>query len=123
MFDVIIYEDAHGRSELGEFLDALVKKAPKNKDARIQLKQITLCIELLKNQGTRLPQNIAKHLQDELWELRPGDNRVLYFYWDHHTFVLLHHFRKRSQKTPTAEIEKAMREIGDYKSRNGGYGK
>ncbi len=119
MFAIIIYEDAQGHSELGEFLDTLVKNAPTNKDARIQLKQITLYVQLLKNQGTRLPQNIAKHLQDELWELRPGDNRVLYFYWDRLTFVLLHQFRKKTQKTPKSEIEKGLREIADYKSRKG----
>ena len=33
------------------------------------------------------------------------------------TFVLLHHFHKKTQKTPAAEIEKAKRELEDYKRR------
>ena len=33
------------------------------------------------------------------------------------TFVLLHHFQKKTQKTPAAEIEKAKRELEDYKRR------
>ena len=120
MFDVVFYEDESGYSELYEQLQKLVKYSESNKDARIQLKQITLHIELLKNQGTKLPNNITKFLKDDIWELRPGHNRILYFYFKDNKFVLLHMFRKKTQKTPKQEIEKAKREMNDYKLRNGG---
>ncbi|MBQ5845853.1 MAG: type II toxin-antitoxin system RelE/ParE family toxin [Selenomonadaceae bacterium] len=32
-------------------------------------------------------------------------------------FVLLHHFRKKTQKTPMSELEKAKRERNDYIAR------
>jgi len=32
-------------------------------------------------------------------------------------FVLLHHFMKQTQKTPTREIEQAKRELADLKER------
>ena len=117
MYKIIIYEDADGHSELNEFLMDLANRACSNKDARIQLKQITLYVELLRSNGTRLNQNITKHIQGEIWELRPGNNRILFFYFDGETYVLLHYFRKKSQKTPKSEIEKAEREIKDYKNR------
>lgn len=117
MFEVVFYEDRNGHSEIGEFLDDLAARAPTNKDARIQLKQLAFYIELLASQGTRLPPKVTKHLRGEVWELRPGDNRVLYFFFDSKAYVLLHWFRKKTQKTPVAEIEKAEREIADYKSR------
>ncbi len=79
MFEVIFYEDERGYSELYEELQKLRQRVLKTKDARIQFKQITLCIELLKLNGTRLPKNIAKHIQGELYELRPGGNRILFF--------------------------------------------
>ena len=120
MFDVVFYEDESGYSELYEQLQELVKYSESNKDARIQLKQITLHIELLKNQGAKLPNNITKFLKDDIWELRPGHNRILYFYFKDYKFVLLHMFRKKTQKTPKQEIEKAKREMNDYKSRDGG---
>lgn len=120
MYSIVFYEDKNGKSELYQELMELTKKAVNNKDARIQLNQINYCVELLKNQGSRLPSNISKHLQGEIWELRPGNNRVLYFYFEKDTFVLLHMFRKQTQKTPKAEIEKAERECNDYKSRRGG---
>ena len=30
------------------------------------------------------------------------------------TFIMLHHFVKKTQKTPKREIEKAKRELEDY---------
>jgi phage-related protein len=106
-----------GESELWDFLEELRKKSAINKDARIQYKQISLYIQLLQEQGTRLSDNITKHLEDDIWELRPGNNRVFYFYHRENTFVLLHHFRKKSQKTPRREIERAKAERDDYLAR------
>ncbi len=120
MFNVVLYETASGYSELNDQLMELAEKADTNKDARIQFKQIALYVELLKNHGTRLSSNITKYLEDNIWELRPGNNRVLYFYFENNTFVLLHMFRKKTQKTPKQELEKAKKEMMDYRVRNGG---
>jgi len=117
MFNIEFYENNKGESELWDFLESLRKQSANNKDLRIQYKQITFYIELLKNSGTRLPENITKHLDDGIWELRPGNNRVFYFFFQENTFVLLHHFRKKTQKTPKREIEKAKSERADYISR------
>ncbi len=54
-----------------------------------------------------------------LWELRPGGDRVLFFAWTGGAFVLLHAFRKQSQKTPDSELHKAEREYKDWIERNG----
>ncbi len=62
---------------------------------------------------------MTKHLDGEIWELRPLSNRILYAYYDNDTFVLLHHFVKKTQKTPKSEIEKAKREIEDYRRQKG----
>jgi phage-related protein len=105
-----INEDSNGYSQLWEFLDDLQKKAGKNKDTRIQHQQISFYIELLQENGTRLGTNITKHLVEDIWELRPGNNRVFYFYFENNTFVLLHQFRKKSQKTPQREINQALAE-------------
>lgn len=45
-------------------------KASTNKDARIQYKQTVLYIQLLQDNGTRLPENITKHIDDGIWEQR-----------------------------------------------------
>ena len=120
MYNVIIYEDEKGKSELNDMLLDMAQKGVTNKDLRIQFKQITYYIELLKNNGTNLGINITKHLEGEIWELRPGDNRVLYFFFQNDTYVLLHMFKKKTKKTPRAEIDKAHKEAKDYMLRNGG---
>lgn len=81
MYNVEFYEDVNGESELWNFLENLRIKAATNKDARIQHKQISLYIQLLADNGTRLNENFTKHLIDDIWELRPGNNRVLYFFF------------------------------------------
>ena len=117
MYTVEFYETRDGQCPVWEFLEDLRIKSASNKDARIQHKQASLYIELLQQNGTRLNDNITKHLEDGIWELRPGNNRVFYFFYENNTFVLLHQFRKKSQKTPKREIEKAKSERIDYLSR------
>lgn len=117
MFNIDFYETSDGHSNIQEFLDSLRVKAASVKDARIQYGQIARCIELLQENGTNLPVQIAKHLDEEIWELRPGDNRVLFFYFNEGTYVLLHHFRKKTQKTPPREIARAKSEMKDYIAR------
>lgn len=117
MYTVEFYEKSNGESELWDFLENLRIKSTKSKDARIQYRQISLYIELLQEHGTRLSDNITKHIDDGIWELRPGNNRIFYFFFDNDTFVLLHQFHKKTKKTPTREIEKAKSERDDYLSR------
>lgn len=123
MYEIILYEDKNNVSELWEFLDNLLQKSSTSKDARIQYKQITFYIELLRQNGTNLPSNITKNIVENIWELRPGNNRIFYFYFNKNKFVLLHQFRKKTQKTPKHEIVKALSERDDYISRQGGLNK
>ena len=76
MFTIDFYETTNGQSDVRDFMEELRQKRESNKDARIQFKQITMYIELLAQNGTQLPDNITKHIDDGIWELRPGNNRV-----------------------------------------------
>lgn len=114
MYEIEFYETEDAKCPIWDFLEALRLKAPTNKDARIQHKQASLYIELLQQNGTHMNAEITKHLDDGIWELRPGNNRVFYFFYQNDTYVLLHQFRKKSQKTPKREIEKAKIERNDY---------
>lgn len=116
-FEVTFYESSNGENPVWDFLEGMRLKMESSKDARIQFKQVNMYIELLAQNGTNLNENITKHLEEDIWELRPGNNRVFYFYVQNNTFVLLHQFRKKSQKTPRREIDKAKRERDDYLSR------
>ena len=117
MYQIDFYETPDGFSDIIELLESLRSKATSVKDARIQYGQLARYIELLSINGTDLPSDIAKHLEDGIWELRPGFNRVFFFYHENDTYVLLHHFRKKSQKTPKREINRAKAERADYITR------
>ena len=115
IFIVDFYETDSGYSPVRAFLDKLENKKETVKDARIQFEQASRYIDLLKENGTAgLSTDIAKHVEDEIWELRPGKNRVFFFYYRHGTYVLLHHCVKKTEKTPRREIERAKSEMNDH---------
>lgn len=68
--------------------------------------------------GTAAGEPYVKHLDDEIWELRPLRDRILFFAWDGNSFILLSHFMKSTQKTPKREIEKAKRLMEDFRERS-----
>jgi len=114
MFIVEFYEDEKGNSDVWEFLEGLREKSKSNKDARIQYKQIILQIELLEMNGTRQSPNNVKNIEGDIWEIRPGHNRVFFVHVEDGKFVLLHHYRKKTRRTPKKEIIKAKSERDDY---------
>ena len=104
MYNIEFYEDSNGRSELWEFLESLRVKAATNKDARIQYKQISLYIQLLEDNGTRLNENITKHLDDDIWELRPGNNRIYIFISKMIPLCFCINSARKLKKLPSAKL-------------------
>lgn len=76
MYEIEFYEKPNGECDVWDFLESLRMKIGTNKDARIQYKQVTFYIELLQQNGLTLSENIMKHIEDDIWELRPGNNIV-----------------------------------------------
>lgn len=117
MFKVIFYKDKGGNEPIKDFLLDLSKKAQGSKNDRIQFNKISAYVRALQTYGTRVGKPTVKHIDGDLWELRPLENRIFFFYWRDNTFVLLHHFIKKSQKTPTKEIEQARANLKDFLER------
>lgn len=118
MFEVEFYFDKYGKSEILDFLDSLKDKAETSKTDRINREKILAYIGALQAYGTRIGKPYVKHIENELWELRPLGNRIFFFYWKDNKFVLLHHFVKKTQKTPPKEIAKAKSNLKDFLERN-----
>ena len=114
MYKIDFYTDEYGRSELLDFIRGLLLSSATSKDTRIQYDKIYAQIGLLRENGTNLPAKYTKHIEEDIWELRPGKNRIFYFCMVDDGFVLLHYFRKTTEKTPRREIEKAKRERDNY---------
>lgn len=108
MFEIIIYEDEYGHSEFEKYLNELAQEKETNKDSRINYNKIIAYLDLLSEMGTRMGSPFTKHIKEEIWELRPLKNRILYAYYKDNSFVILHHFIKDTKKTPKREIEKAQ---------------
>ena len=89
-----------------------------DKDSKIKFNKIIAYIRLLKKHVLLLGTPYIKHLDSDIWELRPLRDRILFAYWDNNKFILLSYFMKQTQKTPPREIEKAKRLLKDYKNRS-----
>lgn len=114
MFKIKIYVNKRGKSPIQEWMSTLNKEAETNKDSRINLKKLYYYLDMLSKSGTAIGEPYVKHLEEDIWELRPIRNRVLFFSWRHDTFVLVHYFQKKTQKTPKKEIEQAKRNRDDF---------
>ncbi|MCM3041518.1 type II toxin-antitoxin system RelE/ParE family toxin [Paenibacillus motobuensis] len=119
MYNILFYEDEKGNKPVESFIDMLDAAALTNKGARIQLEQIIYCLNRLEDRGTRAGEKFTKRISGDIWELRPGNNRILFFGWNGNYFVLLHHFAKTTQKTPPREIEIASKRMDNWLSRKG----
>lgn len=75
-------------------------------------------LDLLSKNGLSLREPYIKHLDKEIWELRPIRDRILFAYKENNKFILLSVFLKQTQKTPKMEIDKAKRLLKEYKERN-----
>jgi phage-related protein len=119
MYEVEFYRDKNDKSEIVEYLDELKEKGEKSKNERVNHEKILAYILALKQYGTRIGKPIVKHIDGDIWELRPLANRIFFFYWKDNNFVLLHHFIKKTKKTPPREIKQAQTNMKDFIERHG----
>jgi len=118
MYEIEIYEDKDGNSPVADFLGELNIKARTSKEHRVRLKKISEYLQLLRAYGTRAGLPATRHIDGGIWELRPTNDRILFAYWKDDKFILLHHFVKKTQKTPKREIEQTKRNWNDFIERS-----
>ena len=115
MYDIEIYEDKKGKSEIKEYIKKLRKN--NNKNSRIKLNKIISYIRILQEKGLSIGEPYIKHIEFDIWELIPVRDRILFAYLNNNKFILLSVFVKQTKKTPRKEIEKAKKLLKDYKDR------
>ncbi len=116
LYKVEFYKDKDGKEPVKEYIIKLSEKNDKN--SRINLNKIRDYVKFLSEYGTRAGEPYVKHLDGEIWELRPLRNRILFFGYDGNRIILLSHFIKKTQKTPRREIDKAQRLMNNYTERS-----
>ena len=115
MYKIIFYKDKKGNEPVYDYMQSLNKK--KSKDSRIKLNKIGDYIEILSAYGATAGEPYMKYLEGDIWELRPLRDRILFASYAGGSFVLLHTFMKKTNKTPRREIEQAKRELQDFRER------
>lgn len=116
MFEIKFYKNRNGKEPTLEYITELAGR--KDKDSRIKAGKIQDYINYLKIMGPEAREPYVKHLEGEIWELRPIRDRILFAAWDGRSFILLHYFIKKTQKTPQREIDQAKRNLADYRERS-----
>ena len=107
-----VYESLTGDKPVEEFIKSLDEKA--------QLK-ISRTLDLLEVFGLEgAYPHVKKLTGTSLWELRilgSDSIRILYITITGKIFLLLHSFKKKSQKIPPKEITIAEKRLNEYQSR------
>ena len=106
---IVFYRDKHGEEPVRDFLNSLCPK----------MRAIVLrTIKLLADNGYKLREPYTKPLQNGIFELRikvgSEITRILFFFVIGNKAVLTHGFIKKSERTPSSEIERAIRYREEY---------
>ena len=115
MHEIYFYKNKSGESPVADYLKELASR--KDKDSRIKFNKCNDYIQALSEYGTQVGEPYIKHIAGDIWELRPISDRIFFVGWTGGGFVLLHHFTKKTRKTPAREIAQAKRELADLKER------
>lgn len=113
MSEVVKFKNKNGKCPIDIFLRKLLSSGDEK-----GVQKVMYFTKLLEQFGYELPKiypTYVKRLDENLYELRPGNKRIIYFFYNENgCYVLLHGFIKKTQKTPDEEIEKAKKEMKEY---------
>ena len=112
MYKIVFYKDEREKCEIKEYLEELQSR--KDKNSRIKANKIISYINMLSKYGTNLGDTYIKHLQEDIWELRPLRDRILFAFVRNNKIVLLTIFIFLTQKTPKSELERAKKVLKKF---------
>jgi len=116
-YTIEFYEKSNGRKPVQEFLNDLLKTD------KPMFARVSRDIKLLKTNGFEVGPPRVKYMSDGLYELRSksesGITRIFYFFFSGRKIVMTNGFKKKTQKTPEEELEKAFRYKKDYEVNHG----
>ena len=118
MYEIYFYEDKDGNSPVFDYIQELAKS--NDKDSRINHNKINDYIQVLSEFGHTAGEPYIKHIDGDIWELRPIRGRIFFASWKDSGFILLHFIQfKKTQKTPKRELDQAKRNLTDMQERSG----
>jgi len=90
--------------QVSEYIDKLPKE---------QRAIIYAVLEDIKQYGLQAPLVSMRQIKGKLWEIKVSQTRIFYAVIEGNTMVLLHAYKKQSQKAQQHEIETALQRMKD----------
>ena len=115
MHEIYFYRDRSGKRPVADYLTELAGR--RDKESRVKLNKIRDYVKALSLYGTQLGEPYIKHIDGDIWELRPISDRIFFVGWTGGSFVLLHPFVKKTRKPPAREIAQAKRALAELRER------
>lgn len=97
---ICFFIDERGDNPVKEFIG----KLPLKDQAKIKA-----YLDELQKQGHNMRRPMADYLGEGVYELRPGDNRIFYFFFLRKNAVLLHAIRKKTDKIPLEDLSLCLK--------------
>jgi phage-related protein len=94
------FVDEEGYKPVRDFIDSL----PDREQAKIYA-----FIAELKDQGHNLRRPMADYLGNGIYELRPKDNRIFYFFYLRDRAILVHAMKKHVKKIPESDLRLCLK--------------
>ncbi|HDZ76483.1 MAG TPA: type II toxin-antitoxin system RelE/ParE family toxin [Candidatus Omnitrophica bacterium] len=92
---IYYFVDERGNKPVEEFIRSLPKKE--------RAKVFAYIVEL-KSQGNNLRRPVADYLKSGIYELRPKDDRIFYFFYLKNNAVLIHAIKKNIKEIPKNDL-------------------
>ena len=103
---VAFYKSASGRAPAQEFVDGL---------SDVDYRKIDTCIKAIRQYGLDALGLEFKFIADKLWEIKirsvGGSYRLFYVTFQQEVMVILHGYKKQSQKAPIKELDIAKQRM------------
>jgi phage-related protein len=94
--NIYYFVDEDNFAPVKKFINSLAKK---------EQAKIYAYINELKKQGNNLRRPMAGYLKKGIYELRPKDNRIFYFFYLDNKAVLVHAIKKNTKKIPEKDLK------------------
>ena len=116
MYTVVFFKDRKGNEPVKEYLISLQEKAQSSKDSRIKLKKIYEYIGILSRNGTMAGEPYIKHIEADIWELRPLSDRIFLFLEGQYFYIATSIQKEKSKDAQKGNLTVKKKQEGIYRT-------
>jgi phage-related protein len=112
--NIYYYVDNRGNRPIIEFIESL---------SFSEQTKVLAYIRELRREGGNLRRPMADYLGNNIYELRPKNNRIFYFFYLKDNAVLVHAIKKKTKKIPVDDLNLCFRRKEEVENEYGHLGK